>query len=78
MYVLWVPVSYENKSSIFPRLTLTFGFSEVITLAKVVVGDGEFYPCPNQAKQFPQPPAESSGNSASHSSGNGYKATPIN
>ena len=29
-----------------------------------------------QIKQFPQPPAEPSDNSASHSSGNGYKATP--
>ena len=29
-------------------------------------------------KQFPQPLAESSDNSASHSSGNGYKGTPVN
>ena len=28
--------------------------------------------------QFPQPPAEPSGNRASNSSGNGYKATPVN
>ena len=27
---------------------------------------------------FPQPPAKPSDNSASHSFGNGYKATPVN
>ena len=32
---------------------------------------------PVQIKQFPQPPAEPSDNSDSHSSGNGYKATPV-
>ena len=29
-------------------------------------------------KKFPQPPAEPSDNSDSHTSGNGYKATPVN
>ena len=31
-----------------------------------------------QIKQFHQPSAEPSDNSASHSSGNGYKSTPVN
>ena len=35
--------------------------------------DGEFHPCPN-----PISSAEPSDNSASHSSVNGYKATPVN
>ena len=42
--------------------------------AKKNVWDGEFHPCPIP---FPQPPAEPSDNSASCSSGNGYKATPV-
>ena len=32
---------------------------------------------PVQFNQFPQPPVEPSNNSASHSSGNGYKATLV-
>ena len=42
---------------------------------KTSVCDGEFIPVQNQ---FPQPPAEPSDDIASHSSGNGYKATPVN
>ena len=37
-----------------------------------IVRNGQFHPCPNLP--YPQSPAETSDNSASHSSGNGYKS----
>ena len=58
---------FKSSQSLSNNYDLLVGF----------VWDGEFHPCPVQ-NQFPQPPAEQSDNSASHSSGNGYKATPVN
>ena len=40
------------------------------------VWDGEFHPCPNSISSATK--SEPSGNHALHSSGNGYKAIPVN
>ena len=42
----------------------------------ITLWDGEFHPCPNSISSATK--SEPSGNSASHSSGNGYKATQVN
>ena len=71
------PSQYKSKHVTGLVAILTSAESCLIcTMCVIVVVDVEFHPNPNPTSSATK--SEPSGNYASHSSGNGYKATPVN